>query len=140
MSDSNTRENGEHSNAFFDLGYTLYKQQSRLIFVPMLVGFAAAICLYGLLSIADVKTWRIYFKYFPLAIGLGTMGIAMLVNRLVCPVSKRVVFEKVLTSVKQWRELDARNKARVILGAFVAIEVGFLIGWVIGGWARYIFQ
>lgn len=133
MRNSNVSDGGGHGK-FSDFGYTLYRQQSRLIYVPMVVGFVAGISLYGFLPIFDLRSWRIYFMYIPIVVGLGFAGLAVLIGDRVCPPSRQAD-TKLLTSLNRWRDLDVRNKTRLILGALVAVIGCFMIGWVVGGWA-----
>jgi len=124
----------------FDFGYGLYVHIRKIFYGGILAGFLSAVCLYPLFQIHSHSTWRPYFYYGPLAIGLSFAGIFSLVAHLIFPRESQVNFEAVLTSVEKWRELDARNKARLLVGAIFALGSGLVIGWVVGGWAGFVFR
>jgi hypothetical protein len=122
-----------------DIGYTLYVHIRKLFFGGILFGFLAAVCLYPHLPIHDRNTWRTYFCYGPLAIGLGFVAVVHLVMARVCPRERQVDFES-FQSLERWRKLDVRNKVRLFVGAFFAIVCGSVMGWMVGGWASFIFK
>ena len=116
-----------------DFGYTLFKRQGFLFFLPMLSGAVAAFYFYDLFPFLDPKQWRLHFNYFPLALGMCVTSTAALIGRFICPPNKQVDFDKVLTSIDRWRETSLRNKVRLLVGAVVTLISGFLIGWVLSG-------
>jgi hypothetical protein len=137
MNDLNRSESARSGKAF-DFGYKLYVHIRKFFFGGILFGFSIAVLLYPYLPIHNHSTWRSYFYYGPLAIGLGFVAVVYLVMIRVCPRERQVDFES-FQSLERWRELDARNKVRLFVGAIFAVVSGSVIGWIVGGWASFIF-
>ena len=133
MTDS-SKSGGIQSSNVLDFGYNLYKVQRLLFFLPMLAGAVAAIYFYDFFPFLEPKRWRIHFQYFPLVIGVCVTFSAGLIGRFICPPNKQIDFDEVLTSIDRWREINLQNKLRLLLGAIVALNAGFSIGWVLSGW------
>ena len=123
-----------------DFGYKLYVHIRKVFFGGILTGFVTAVCSYPFLAIHNTSTWRPYFFYLPLAVGMGFALLAFLVLSIVCPREKQVNFESVLTSVERWRALDIRNKVRLLIGALFSSVFGLVVGWIVGGWTSFIFR
>jgi len=138
MNDLNRSGNSPSGKAS-DFGYKLYVHNGKLFFGAILVGIVIALCFYPFLPIHDRSTWRAYFYYGPLVIGMGFVVLNLLLLEIICPRKRQVNFETFLTSVDRWRELDIRNKGRLFLGVILVVGGGLVIGWIIGGWAGFIF-
>lgn len=123
-----------------DFGYKLYVHSRKLFYGAILAGFMSAVCFYPVLPIHNQSTWRPYFYYGPLVVGMGFALFAYLVLSMVCPRDRQVNFESFLTSAERWRALDLRNKARLFVGAVFAVVSGLVMGWIVGGWAGFIFK
>jgi len=121
----------------FDFGYKLYVHIRKLFLGGILIGFSIAVLLYPYLPIHNHSTWRSYFYYGPLAIGLAFVAVVYLVMIRACPRKKQVDFES-FQSLERWRGLDVKNKVRLFVGVVFALVTGFVMGWIVGGWAGFI--
>lgn len=114
-------------------GYSWVGRSTWLVWASAAAGFFVALALYPVLGIASADNWRLYFRYYPLALALGGITLLLVAERIFISKADRETARSIPKTLENWGKTNGAQRVSIYSGLVVMCFLFALMGFVFGG-------